>query len=269
MTSITAKLRGLWSRAVARVKHRLHRERFRWDVVSYAVPKFGLSELGAAWRLAPIAGGAPDDDDSDDDSGDDDNGGSDDDDDSDDDSDDDDDSDSDDDSDDEDSTDDDEPLTKKDRDELNRLRREAAKRSKKERESKRKQAEESGKWKTLHEETEKERDTAVEERDEAKAELATFKRTLKVSKVAKRLKFNDPDDAHHFLPENAADGTEAEIEKSLRDVLKKKSYLADRGSKRKGKPAGGDDDDNHTDADDIGSLDDPKAIREAVKKSRA
>jgi hypothetical protein len=222
-----------------------------------------------AWRLAPIAGGAPDDDDSDDDSDSDADGGPADDDDSDDDSDDDD-SDSDDDSDDDDTSDDDEPLSDKERKEFHRLKREAADRSKKDRETRRKEAEEKGKWKELHTETEKERDEAIDRAEKAEAELATHVRNTKVSKVAKRLKFNDPEDAHHFLPENAADGTEAELEKSLREVLKKKSYLASKGSKRKAKPGGGgDDDDNPTDADDIGELDDPKAIREAVKKSRA
>lgn len=265
--SLTAKLRGLWSRVIARVKSRLNREKFRLEVVTYAVRKFGMGGLGMAWHLAPIAGGAPDDDDSDEDSDDSDDGGSDDD--SDDDSDDEDDSDSDDDSDDDD-TSDDEPLTDKERNELNRLKREASERKKKDREARRKQAEESGKWQELHKETEKERDEAVDRAEKAEAELASHVRNTKVSKVAKRLKFNDPDDAHHFLPDTAADGTEAEIEKSLREVLKKKSYLASKGSKRKTKPgAGGDEDDNPTDADDIASLDDPRAIREAVKKSRA
>lgn len=165
------------------------------------------------WYLTeyvPIAGAADDDDadDSDDDA---------------DDSDDDDEDDSDEDADDQDQ---DKPL---DEAEAKRLRKAVADARVAEREAKRKlkkaeeqKAKDQGKFKDLYEQEKAEREKA-----EAKAEAA--ERNGRVEKIAKRLGFQDPSDAHRFLDADVAD--DALIERELKDVLEEKDYLkADRKS---------------------------------------
>ncbi|HZT61000.1 MAG TPA: hypothetical protein VFA21_20515 [Pyrinomonadaceae bacterium] len=63
----------------------------------------------------------------------------------------------------------------------------------------------------------KEADDARREADAAKREA----RNDRIAAVAARLKFADPEDARHFVADDADD-----IEAALKDVLKKKPYLA-------------------------------------------
>jgi hypothetical protein len=159
--------------------------------------------------------------------------------------------------------DDEDELTPKQRKEYHRLKREAADRAKKDKQDKRKRAEETGKWKEHATDAEKERDDAVEAKEQAEAELSTFKRNLTVSRIAGKLKFNDPDDAHKFLPESAADGNDAQVEKALRKVLKEKPYLKAEGGSRKTKARSGGDDDDSSEPD-LDSMT-PAEIREWEK----
>lgn len=90
-------------------------------------------------------------------------------------------------------------------------------------------AEEEGKFKELAEQRQK-------EAEEAKAELERVKREGKVMKVAKRLKFRDPDDAARFLSSDVGD-EEADIERELKSVAEEKPYLLEEGGGG-GRPAG-------------------------------
>lgn len=159
------------------------------------------------------------------------------------------------------------------RDEFERLRRKVAEQEQAERERKRKADEEAGKWQDIVSAAEKEAAEAKTKAEEAAAELTAYKRNEKVARVAKRLKFRDPDDAHKFLPERAAEGSESKVEEALRAVADAKPYLVDEGPSRSGKPAGGDgDDDTPPDGDlaeQIENSDDPEQIRKLAEKARA
>jgi hypothetical protein len=245
----------------------LRRTKNQWKLRWLLIPtvlRSSCRDLGRAWRLRPIAGGAPDDDSDDDDDSDEGDDSGPDDDDSDEDSEDDQDDDSDED-DDQDDDDDDEPLTKKERNELNRLKREESERRKKDKAEKKRRAEESGKWKEHAEESEKRADKAEEDAETAKTELARFKREINVSKIARKLKFNDPDDALAFLSEDAADGDEKQVEKALKKVLKEKPYLKGSGGSRRTRGGGGGEDDDDSSEPDLDNMT-PAEIREWESK---
>lgn len=119
--------------------------------------------------------------------------------------------------------------------ENNRLKREAAERDRKERETQRKRDEEEGKYKELYE---RERDRA-EKADEA---LATERQARLVSRVAKRLKFHDPEDAVRYLDkEDMTD--ERTIERRLESVSTEKKWLVNASGRTGGSH---DDDDDDT-----------------------
>lgn len=129
-------------------------------------------------------------------------------------------------------------LSAKERDDYNRLKREAAERAKKDREAERKRAEEEGRHQDVISGLEKERDTEKERADTAEGELAALRKQIVVERVARKLNFRDPADALLHLPDDT-EGTEAAVEKALKTVKQEKSYLIDGQGTRSGAPAGG------------------------------
>lgn len=81
-----------------------------------------------------------------------------------------------------------------------------------------KKAEDEGKWKELAEERQR-------EADEANKKLAKAERKAVIEKVAKRLKFADPDDAVRNLDAEVDAEDEAAIERELKQVLEAKPHL--------------------------------------------
>lgn len=120
--------------------------------------------------------------------------------------------------------------------ENNRLKREAAERSKKDREARRKQAKKDGKFERLAQEE-------TERADKAEAELARFQRRANVTKVADRLNMEDPEDAFRFLDEDDMDD-ERLAERALKKLRDKRPSLF------KTKRRSGKDIDSETDDDD-------------------
>lgn len=142
----------------------------------------------------------------------------------------------------------------KDRNEANRLRREAAERSRKERERKRKEAEEQGKWEQIARSLEEERDAALAGEQEAREELRAFQREVRVTRIATRLGFRDPDDALRFLADGEADD-DNQCERALKRIASEKPYLiADQVPTRTGVSVGGE-----------GGSNQPKGLREAIQ----
>ncbi len=128
--------------------------------------------------------------------------------------------------------------------EAERLRREnnEAKRKDRDREKKRKDEEEKakaekGKWEELASDREKERDEAVRERDDARNDLKSFQRRLRITEIAKRLNYVDAEDAHLYLKESEMDDDDL-TERALKRVLREKKHLkAD--ARSSGSPMGG------------------------------
>lgn len=137
-----------------------------------------------------------------------------------------------------------------DQSELNRLKRIAAERDKEEKDRKRKEAEEAGR----HEEVSKELEA---EREAEKTRRENLERSITVRDVATRLKFTDPADALHFLPDDIAND-ESAIERALKKVAEEKPYLIGGQGNRTGAPGGGNDPTPPADIDD--------QIREAEKE---
>lgn len=123
--------------------------------------------------------------------------------------------------------------------EAERLRREVANAAREKRERERKAAEEAGDHQKVVQGVESERDEAIEERDQARKELATVRAEIVVSKVAGTLNFHDVEDAVLRVPAEVAERGEAAVEKHLRDLIKKSPHLVGEGSQRSGAPVGG------------------------------
>lgn len=127
---------------------------------------------------------------------------------------------------DDDSKSDDDEDSDKDKDpESAQLRRKLAEARKAEREANKKlkkaeeqKAKDEGKWKDLAEQRER-------EKEEAEEKLAKAESARAVEKVAKRLEFEDPDDAHRFLDADVDADDEAGIERELKAVLEAKPHL--------------------------------------------
>lgn len=113
-----------------------------------------------------------------------------------------------------------------------RLRKEAAdaakekrEREKKDKAEREKQQAQQGQFEEMAAEAKKERDEAVEAKEKAEKALADFKSEIGIEKVAKRLNFKDPGDAHLFLTAEERAMDENGIERGLKRVLREKSYL--------------------------------------------
>lgn len=141
--------------------------------------------------------------------------------------------------------DDDDDVVKVPRSEHEALRKEVAERRRREQkaEKDKKDAEkrskaEQGQFKELAEEAQKDRDEAIKERDEARAELTKFKSRGLISKVAKRLNFEDPDDARVWFSEYAREGEdqtkESDVEAVCKRILKDKPKLQSKAPKTGG-----------------------------------
>lgn len=90
-------------------------------------------------------------------------------------------------------------------------------------EERRKKADE-GRWQEILDEEKENTTKAIQERDEAISELTQFKREILVTKVANRLAFRDPSDAHLYLQADDMDD-EKVTERMLQKVLREKPYL--------------------------------------------
>jgi hypothetical protein len=119
-------------------------------------------------------------------------------------------------------------------DEHERLKRKVAEQEKAERKRQREEAEKAGDHEKVVQQVEQERDDAIRERDEAREELATFKREGTVREVAERLKFHDTRDAIFRTPKEVAEKGEAAIERHLRAEAEKSPHLTGEGAKRSG-----------------------------------
>lgn len=169
------------------------------------------------------------------------------------------------------------------RNELARLRRiakEADEAKKKADEEKaaadRKKKQEEGRWQELVNEAEKGKTEAEKERDAAKAELVDYKFQVAVNRVADRLNFKDPSDAHKFLDNVDKDADEKTLEHELGKVLKAKPYLqGDRkstGGRGGGKNGGGSwnlDEIRSMSTDQINENWDKPGFQEAIAQAQA
>lgn len=107
---------------------------------------------------------------------------------------------------------------------------------------KEREAAEQGRFRELSEGYKGERDEAVRERDEARAEYTNLTRRIEVEKVAKRLGFIDTEDAWINIQNmNLADDAwsdASQVEKACKRILRDKSHLAGKarptGASRKG-----------------------------------
>lgn len=110
---------------------------------------------------------------------------------------------------------------------------------------KQKKAEEDAKaaeQKRLEEEG-KHKELAAQEKaraDKAEADLAAFKRTQRIERMAAQKKFRDPTDAIANLPADLDRDDDAAVEAALEQIANTKPYLLDTGTpSRTGGPAGG------------------------------
>jgi hypothetical protein len=140
--------------------------------------------------------------------------------------------------------DDDDEYVRIPKDEAARLRRENREARDKERERERKEKEreekdkaEKGRWEEIAQDREKERDAAIKERDDAQEELQSYKRQQRVTKIAQRLMFIDPADAHLYISNEEMDDDDR-TERALKRVLREKKHLKSNKAPT-GVPAGG------------------------------
>lgn len=107
--------------------------------------------------------------------------------------------------------------------EADKARKEAEKEARKRRE---REQRESGQWQELLDERDETIRTLEAERDEARYELTSFQRRVRVTRAAVRLGFKDPEDAVRFLPEDETED-DASTERALKRLAREKSYLVE------------------------------------------
>lgn len=122
--------------------------------------------------------------------------------------------------------------------EIHRLRRKAREADEKEKKAKKESEEtdkkkkrEEGRYQELLDEEKAKTGTETERADKAEGELKSFKFQVAVNRVATRVGFRDPSDAHLFLSQEMEDADEKDLERALKKVLEGKTYLkADRSA---------------------------------------
>lgn len=133
---------------------------------------------------------------------------------------------------DKDKDDDDDDFVRLPKKEADALRKEVAERRRKEakaeadaKAAEEKRKAEEGKWEEIANDAKRERDEAKENEQKAQQELVDFKAQVTVGKVAQRLNFHDPTDAHKFLSKEEREGDEKSVESALKRVAREKKYL--------------------------------------------
>lgn len=116
--------------------------------------------------------------------------------------------------------------------EIHRLRRKAREADEKEKKAKRDQDEsdkkkkrEEGRYQELLDEEKTKTVQETERADKAENELKSYRFQVAVNKVATRVGFRDPSDAHLFLSQEMEDADEKDLERALKKVLEGKTYL--------------------------------------------
>lgn len=97
---------------------------------------------------------------------------------------------------------------------------------------------EQGQWQELAEERQREIDEAHARAESAEYTLEQFQRNLRVSGIANRLGFRDPQDAIRFLDDDDTD-TDDKAEKALKRLAESKDYLVERRRGSGGPSTGG------------------------------
>jgi hypothetical protein len=98
------------------------------------------------------------------------------------------------------------------------------KRKREERDKAEKDKADKGKFEEIANDAKKERDEAIQAKEEAENKLKTYERKSRVEAIAKRLMFIDPDDAHRYLEPDEMDD-EDRAERALKRVLREKKHL--------------------------------------------
>lgn len=112
------------------------------------------------------------------------------------------------------------------------------KREKDEKKEQEKRRREQGQFDELLKEKDEQIVTIEAERDEAKFQLDSFKRQVRVTEAAKRLGFKDPEDAFRYLSDEDTED-DSTTERALKALSKRKAYLVNE-RKSTGAPVGGD-----------------------------
>lgn len=102
--------------------------------------------------------------------------------------------------------------------------REKKKRERDERKRQEQRRKEQGEYDVLLKEKDEQIATVESERDEARFQLDSYKRRIRVQNVATRLGFKDADDAHRFLSDEDTED-DVSTERALKSLSKKKPYL--------------------------------------------